>query len=87
MDPYHKHILVRAESLRSPPHSAFEVIAWLTTLTSKVGMRILAGPIATICETPGYEGPTGTVIIETSHASIHVWDQVPEPYAQRDLYS
>jgi S-adenosylmethionine/arginine decarboxylase-like enzyme len=83
----HKHIVVTAYNLKNPPKTSFEVERWLLKLVDAVNMKVLLGPFCTRCDTPGNEGVTGIVCIETSHASIHVWDNRQEPYAQMDLYS
>src|SRR4051812_24604341 len=83
----HRHIVLTARGLAAPPRTAEAVTGWLERLVSAVGMKVLMGPYATRCDTPGNEGCTGVVMIETSHASIHVWDRVAEPFAKIDLYS
>lgn len=83
----HRHLVLKATGLARPPRSPVEVHGWLERLVEAVGMKVLMGPYTTRCETPGNEGVTGAVVIETSHASIHVWDQVAEPFLQLDLYS
>ena len=83
----HLHIVVTAHGLANPPKTAVLVEDWLRELVDKVGMKILMGPYATRCITDGNEGCTGIVCIETSHASIHVWDTGCEPFAKMDLYS
>ena len=50
-------------------------------------MKILIPPVAKYCETVGNEGTTGTVVIETSHSSIHIWHKEPVPYIKMDVYS
>jgi S-adenosylmethionine/arginine decarboxylase-like enzyme len=82
----HKHVILTA-SLRSPPTQAAEVEEWLKVLVGKVDMQILFGPYCTRCDTDGNEGVTGVVCIETSHASIHVWDKIEQPFMKFDLYS
>ena len=83
----HRHILVTAHGLATPPRTAAAVETWLRELVDLVGMKVLFGPHATRCETDGNEGCTGVVCIETSHASIHVWDTGCVPFAKMDLYS
>lgn len=82
----HKHVILTA-TLRSPPTQAAEVEEWLKVLVDKVDMKILFGPYCTRCDTEGNEGVTGVVCIETSHASIHVWDKIEQPFMKFDLYS
>lgn len=82
----HKHIIVTAK-LRNPPRTAEQVDDWMRRVVEAVNMKILFGPHVTRCDTPGNEGVTGIVCIETSHASIHVWDTLDVPFMKFDLYS
>lgn len=82
----HKHLIVTA-ALKSPPRTAAQVEDWLRRMVEAVDMAILFGPHVTRCDTPGNEGVTGIVCIETSHASIHVWDTLDVPFLKFDLYS
>lgn len=50
-------------------------------------MEILIPPHSKYCDIPGNEGVTGTVVITTSHMSIHIWPQLPTPYIRMDVYS
>lgn len=83
---FHKHIILTAK-LKNPPTCPVFVEEWMKQLVEKVDMKILFGPYVTLCETEGNEGVTGVVCIETSHASIHVWHKVNEPFMKFDLYS
>jgi len=85
--PDHLMIVVTANGLRRPPHLASEIEEWLTRLVSEVDMEVLMEARACQCDIPGNEGVTGTVCITTSHAAIHVWNAVAEPYLRMDLYS
>lgn len=83
----HRHIIVSAHGLSRPPMTAQEIESWFTRLVDAVGMTTLIGPYAIRCNTMGNEGVTGIVCIETSHASVHVWDSCDEPFLKMDLYS
>ena len=83
----HRHIMVTASGCQTPLKTVEDVHAWMVELVAKVDMKILMGPYVTRCETDGNEGVTGVVCIETSHASIHIWDTGCEPFAKMDLYS
>jgi len=50
-------------------------------------MKVVAGPTSVYVNEPGNEGITGTVTLATSHASIHVWDNVKPAMFQFDLYN
>jgi S-adenosylmethionine/arginine decarboxylase-like enzyme len=47
-------------------------------------MEVFMEPQAKYCEDPTNAGVTGTVVITTSHSSVHVWDY---GLVQADLYS
>ena len=50
-------------------------------------MKIIKGPYASYVSKEGNRGITGVVMIETSHAAIHVWDEVNPALVQFDVYS
>jgi S-adenosylmethionine/arginine decarboxylase-like enzyme len=50
-------------------------------------MEVLAGPNSVYCDHPGNEGITGTIVLSTSHASIHIWDSSTPGDFQFDIYS
>lgn len=74
-------------TVRNPIVSEEMCVKWLTQLVDIIDMKILINPVAKFCDTDGNEGVTGTVVIETSHASIHVWHKVENPYIRMDVYS
>lgn len=87
----HRHLVLKATGLRSPGGDPVDLGRWLESVVAAVRMKVLAGPFVVRCDTPGNEGATGAVVIETSHCSVHVWerrDASPDgPYLQFDLYS
>jgi len=85
-DIVHKHLLVRAEILK-PPTSTSWCSMWLTSLISKIDMKILKGPIVAYSDMVGNRGLTGIVIIETSHIAFHSWDENIPAVIQLDVYS
>lgn len=86
----HKHMLVFAY-VQKPPKVVEHLEDWFRRLVEAVNMKVLIDPKCVYCDTPGNEGITGIVCIETSHASIHFWekhDQNPDlACLQFDLYS
>ena len=82
----HKHLLVRAE-VSNPPISTSWCSIWLTSLVSKIDMKILKGPIVAYSDKVGNRGLTGIVIIETSHIAFHSWDEAIPAVIQLDIYS
>ena len=85
-DVVHKHIIIRAEVLE-PITSEKELKKWLRDLVKVIKMKIIKGPYASYVTKEGNRGITGVVMIETSHAAIHVWDEVNPALVQFDVYS
>ena len=86
MEKNHKHMILNA-TVRNPIVSEESCRNWLKKLVEIIDMKILIEPVAKYCDTCGNEGVTGTVVIETSHSSIHVWHKEEEPYIKMDVYS
>ena len=86
MQKNHKHMVLNA-SVRHPISDEETCKRWLEKLVQIIDMKILISPVAKYCDTCGNEGVTGTVVIETSHSSIHVWHKEDVPYIKMDVYS
>ena len=82
----HKHVLINAR-VNNPMESYQEAIDFLNDLVSRVNMKVLMGPHATYVSTPGNQGVTAIVGIETSHIAFHVWDEEMPARLQFDLYT
>jgi S-adenosylmethionine/arginine decarboxylase-like enzyme len=85
-NPFHQHLLVKGKIKRTTKE-VDELNKWLVDLVHKVGMEVLAGPNSVYCDHPGNEGITGTIVLSTSHASIHIWDAKEPAEFQFDIYS
>lgn len=85
-NPFHQHLLVKGK-INNPTKSTEVLDKWLIDLVHKVDMEVLAGPNSVYCDHPGNEGITGTIVLSTSHASIHIWDSVTPGDFQFDIYS
>ena len=84
--PVHKHLIIRAEVNR-PLVTEKSVRQWLRNLVKKIDMNIIKGPYASYVSKEGNRGVTGVVMIETSHISIHIWDEDKPALVQCDVYS
>lgn len=84
----HKHLIVRAEVKRPFTIKDQEKSChWLLELVRKVGMKVISGPHVAYATAEKNTGITACVLIETSHISLHVWDEVEIPLVQLDVYS
>ena len=84
--PVHKHLIIRAEVNR-PLVTERTVRQWLRNLVKKIDMNIIKGPYAAYVSKEGNCGMAGIVMIETSHISIHIWDENKPALVQCDVYS
>ena len=50
-------------------------------------MKIFMGPYVKYCKMEGNRGITGVAIIETSHITMHIWDEPNPALMQFDVYS
>jgi S-adenosylmethionine/arginine decarboxylase-like enzyme len=85
-NPYHQHLLVKC-NFNNQLRDVEKLNQWFRDLVEKVGMKVVAGPTSVMVSEPGNEGLTGTVTLATSHASIHIWDEVKPYMLQFDIYS
>jgi len=83
---YHKHLLVNAR-ISDPVRSEQQGIDFLKDLIESVDMKIIKGPFASYVNKEGNRGLTGVVMIETSHAAFHIWDEEKPGLIQFDLYT
>ena len=84
--PEHKHLIIRAE-VKHPITSEWELRKWLKNLVKIIDMKIIGGPYTAYVTKEGNRGITGVVMIETSHISIHIWDEEKPSLVQCDVYS
>ena len=82
----HKHLLIKAE-VQNPPTNEKQTISWMKKLIDKINMNILAGPYSSKVSKKGNKGLSGVAIIDTSHISIHTWDEQEPALIQLDVYS
>ena len=84
--PEHKHLIIRA-TVYEPITSEKELKKWLRDLVKIIKMKTIKGPYAAYVSKEGNRGLTGIVMIETSHISIHIWDEPTPALVQCDVYS
>jgi len=82
----HKHLIIRAEANRVPTDEK-KLTIWMKDFIASINMKILMGPYVKYCEMEGNRGITGIAVIETSHITIHVWDEPNPALMQIDVYS
>lgn len=84
--PLHNHLLVNGYTNTPIDHEGL-IIAWMNDLVEDIGMKVVKGPFAQYVEAEGNRGLTATVMIETSHIAIHIWDEPSPAFIQFDLYT
>lgn len=82
----HQHLLVKAW-VKNPPKEPDVVTAWFRELVKDIGMQICIEPQAKYVNVKGNRGVTSITGIETSHSSIHIWDEYDPALLQLDVYS
>jgi len=82
----HKHLIIRAEANRVPTDEE-QLTEWMKEFIESINMKILMGPYVKYCTMEGNRGITGIAVIETSHITIHVWDEPNPALMQIDVYS
>jgi S-adenosylmethionine/arginine decarboxylase-like enzyme len=84
--PLHNHLLVNGYTNTPFDHEAL-AINWMKELVEEIDMKIVQGPFASYVEKEGNRGLTATVMIETSHIAMHIWDEQSPAFVQFDLYT
>jgi S-adenosylmethionine/arginine decarboxylase-like enzyme len=82
----HNHILLNGH-VSNPPKDIEATKEWLRQLVKDIDMKLIQGPYASYVDAPGNRGLTATVMIETSHIALHVWDEDSPALIQFDLYT
>lgn len=73
--------------MRKAPWSAEALNEWLVRLVEAINMKVCIEPRSVYVDKVGNEGLTGQIGLETSHASIHIWDAQVPALVQMDVYS
>lgn len=82
----HKHLVVRA-MVAKPPKDPEYIKQWFRNMIESIGMKIVEGPISFYSNMIGNRGLTCMAIIETSHCTMHVWDEVDPALLEFDVYT
>jgi len=82
----HNQVLVNGFT-NNPMKEEQQAIDWMTNLVNSIDMKIIQGPYASYVTKDGNKGLTCTVMIETSHIALHVWDEPVPGEIQFDLYT
>ncbi len=87
----HKHLILRLE-VENPPVDPEFAKQWIRGLVDKIGMNLVNtneghNPISAYVDIPGNRGLTVASIIETSHITMHVWDECVPALVQIDVYT
>ena len=84
--PIHKHLLIYARINKFPNQEEEKIVTtFMTKLIDKIKMKIIGGPITSYVSDIGNVGWTSTVLLSTSHAAIHIWNEWG--ILQADVYS
>jgi S-adenosylmethionine/arginine decarboxylase-like enzyme len=83
---HHQHLLVKAY-VNNPPLNEIDMDDWMERLVKAIGMKVVIAPRTVYVRTEGNRGLTSQIGLETSHAAIHVWDDVTPAMLQMDVYS
>lgn len=86
----HYHLTLTGQLKNSLKEDKLQLMeAWLLGIVKAINMNVLIAPQTIYCDTPGNEGMTGVVVIDTSHISFHAWDGNADvgPFVRMDVYS
>jgi len=82
----HKHLIVRAE-VRNPPKDTKMMEQWMSNMVAEIGMNELAPPRAIYSDMVGNRGLTCDVLLNTSNACIHTWDECDPALFMLDVFT
>ena len=82
----HKHVIVRAY-VSNPPRCEANLSEWCKDVISKVGMKVLGGPLVVASDMVGNAGLTAVAVLDFSHLAIHSWDEISPALIEFDLFS
>jgi S-adenosylmethionine/arginine decarboxylase-like enzyme len=78
--------MVRAE-VKNPPKEPSKMNVWMSKMVKAIGMEELAPPRSVYSNMVGNRGLTADVLLNTSNACVHTWDEVDPAIFMIDVYS
>jgi S-adenosylmethionine/arginine decarboxylase-like enzyme len=84
--PLHNQLLINGYT-NSAMKSEEAAVEWMQSLVDYIDMKTIKGPYAAYVDVEGNKGLTCTVMIETSHIALHIWDEPNPSEIQLDLYT
>ena len=85
-DQIHYHMVIRLH-VKDPIKNEDDCNKFVTELINAIDMKIVSGPHTVYIKTPGNRGLSSVTIIETSHISVHIWDEQDPALIQLDVFS
>ena len=82
----HKHLIIRAE-VNYPPKDTEMMKQWMSDMVAALNMKELAPPRAVYSDMIGNRGLTCDVLLNTSNAVVHTWDEVSPGLFMLDVYT
>ena len=84
----HRHLVISA-NIHKPPleNDLLFMKDWFKELVEDINMKILMGPFVVYSNMVGNRGFTGVTVIETSHAALHIWDEIYPAKMELDVYT
>ena len=84
--PNHKHLIINAQINKFPNKDEEDVVTnFMTSLVEDIDMKVAKGPISSWVSDKGNIGWTSAILLKTSHASLHIWNEWG--LLQADVYS
>jgi S-adenosylmethionine/arginine decarboxylase-like enzyme len=84
----YKHTIIRAElEWFWDKNEEIALTNWVRNLIHKLDMNLLAGPMNVYVDRPGLVGWSSVSIIETSHVSLHIWEESKPILCQFDVFT
>jgi len=84
--PNHKHLILYAKINKFPNKEEEKIVKdFMLDLVKEIDMKVAKGPVSSWVSDAGNVGWTSAILLKTSHASLHIWNEWG--ILQADLYS